>query len=443
MAPEICPTPRNHSAILYQSNCQNLYVLDIPASISLAQHPRVSSGAAHVDNLEETSTIFSCPPSEIPYSTEPKGAEAMLRVMESIPSCELEYRKQIATFVRETMCELRTNFVGEYCLPRAVQPRLLQRPRKRGRVDGDATVTNAQCSIEPDLSITATCFEADAPPLVLAPGVNMLPGLNSIQTVAVKNNSISAAILQVKNYYTTSADENLLEERMGKTMPFHTERFRVPPQATFVLTHLPTEPNHLPELPIIFFNGEIFDFILMDPPWPNRSVRRSAHYQTTPTFNHLQTLLCGILERNLRPEVGIAAIWTTNNVNSRSTARESLENSGLQVFEEWIWVKTTSKGVPVSPICGLWRQPYEVLILGRRPSNAQDEKPTVRRRVIVGVPDIHSRKPHLKELVEQHFFNADYLEGYKALEVFARNLTAGWWSCGDEVLRFNWDGWWA
>ncbi len=32
---------------------------------------------------------------------------------------------------------------------------------------------------------------------------------------------------------------------------------------------------------------------------------------------------------------------------------------------------------------------------------------------------------------------------YQALEIFARNLTAGWWSCGDEVLKFNWEGCWT
>ena len=32
---------------------------------------------------------------------------------------------------------------------------------------------------------------------------------------------------------------------------------------------------------------------------------------------------------------------------------------------------------------------------------------------------------------------------YVAMEVFARNLTAGWWGCGNEVMKFNDEGCWV
>lgn len=60
------------------------------------------------------------------------------------------------------------------------------------------------------------------------------------------------------------------------------------------------------------------------------------------------------------------------------------------------------------------------------------------RRVIAAVPDLHSRKPNLKSILENVFFTeTGQLQSYSALEVFARNLTAGWWAAGNEVLRFN------
>lgn len=68
---------------------------------------------------------------------------------------------------------------------------------------------------------------------------------------------------------------------------------------------------------------------------------------------------------------------------------------------------------------------------------------SVKRRVIAAVPDLHSRKPCLKDLFERVFCSAQapetslVCESYTALEVFARNLTAGWWACGNEVLKFN------
>jgi N6-adenosine-specific RNA methylase IME4 len=45
---------------------------------------------------------------------------------------------------------------------------------------------------------------------------------------------------------------------------------------------------------------------------------------------------------------------------------------------------------------------------------------------------VHSRKPNLRGLFEELL-----PERYEALEVFARNLTAGWWAWGDEVLLFQ------
>jgi N6-adenosine-specific RNA methylase IME4 len=56
----------------------------------------------------------------------------------------------------------------------------------------------------------------------------------------------------------------------------------------------------------------------------------------------------------------------------------------------------------------------------------------VEGKVIVSVPDVHSRKPNLRGL-----FEGLLPERYEALEVFARNLTAGWWAWGDEVLLFQ------
>lgn len=33
-------------------------------------------------------------------------------------------------------------------------------------------------------------------------------------------------------------------------------------------------------------------------------------------------------------------------------------------------------------------------------------------------------------------------ENYRACEIFGRNLTEGWFTWGDEAIKFNWDGHW-
>jgi N6-adenosine-specific RNA methylase IME4 len=140
----------------------------------------------------------------------------------------------------------------------------------------------------------------------------------------------------------------------------------------------------------------------------------------------------------------LAAIWITNAAKSRRAAYTALTGAGFRVCEEWVWVKITGSGHPISDLEGVWRKPYEILVIGSRDGGANVNVDDVdlgvvgdgvaMRRVIAAVPDLHSRKPCLKGLFEEVFFGKSR---YSALEVFARNLTAGWWAVGNEVLRFN------
>ncbi|EAS35409.2 MT-A70 family protein [Coccidioides immitis RS] len=452
------------SAILYCNEDHTVYLIDIPASISLAQQESRYTG----DDSKEigTPSIFSCPPLEHPYSspsTEPKGTKAMLRVMERIPAVELEYRNKLADLVNDALRELRANHDTQgWCLPRAMRPGYLQdisgKKQDQDRQVGEPnlgklyalkgfSLSDGRQSTREDAS-----FSEDVPPLILSPGLNIIPTLNSIRSMTVKNTSSAPALLRIRNAQQTSSATNLRGQGKSTVEPAGLITFTIPPKAAFCLTHMSTQPVSFPSLLSFLPSDRKFDFVIMDPPWPNRSVSRSAHYETIPTFSVLQRLINRILKAQLDPSGGIAAIWTTNNHKSRSAARQALKAAQLQPFEEWVWIKTTTSGYPVSPVRALWRLPYEVLVLGRQRLPSSDGKLNhiLRRRVIAAVPDVHSRKPNLKEMVEQLFFtsrDADgeqrYMKEYNALEVFARNLTAGWWSCGDEVLRFNWDGWWT
>lgn len=155
-------------------------------------------------------------------------------------------------------------------------------------------------------------------------------------------------------------------------------------------------------------------------------------------------VLQGMLGKHIAPD-GLVACWITNKKRVRDGVLQVFQAWGVELVEEWAWLKTTIHGDPISPIDGIMRRPYEILLIGRSTSSAIDgfedsesDKPT-KKRLIVGVPDIHSRKPCLKALIEPMMANRS---DYRALEIFARNLTAGWWSWGDEVLKYNWEGYW-
>ena len=195
-----------------------------------------------------------------------------------------------------------------------------------------------------------------------------------------------------------------------------------------------------------------FDFVLLDPPWENRSVRRSKQYQTMERRNgDIDPVIAleGILGQHIAPN-GLVGLWITNKASVREKAFRLFESWDVTLEQEWVWLKVTTNGEPVTEVGGLWRKPYEVLLLGRKTSGDETDKTmvdavaegnkTVNRKLIIAVPDLHSRKPSLKELIEPMMPDP---RSYRALEIFARHLTAGWWAWGDECLRYNWTGYWS
>lgn len=177
-----------------------------------------------------------------------------------------------------------------------------------------------------------------------------------------------------------------------------------------------------------------FDLIVLDPPWPNRSARRKKNsYHVADSLDDIrQTLSLVPIEAHLAPD-GLVAVWVTNKasvIELLAGPRGLLAEWGLELVDEWTWLKITTDGEPIVDIDSAWRKPWERIVIAR--ARGSERKPPCRGRVIVSVPDLHSRKPNLRAL-----FDGVLPSGYQGLEVFARNLTAGWWSWGDEALRFQ------
>lgn len=179
----------------------------------------------------------------------------------------------------------------------------------------------------------------------------------------------------------------------------------------------------------------IFDLIVLDPPWPNRSARRKHNsYKIARSLDEIRETLSLIpIMTHLAPD-GLVAVWITNKasvVTLMTGPQGLLAEWGLELVDEWTWSKVTTTGEPIFDSESSWRKPWERLLVARK-RGSRTTLPT-RGKVIVSVPDLHSRKPSLRGLFDDVFTPPDY----KGLEVFARNLTAGWWSWGDEVLKFQ------
>lgn len=226
-------------------------------------------------------------------------------------------------------------------------------------------------------------------------------------------------------------------------------RFTIPPRATLFLsdTTAPgafrtgfrqlTDEHSLPRH---------FDLVLLDPPWPNRSAKRKGAYEQVGGVPYLKKMLLNMDIDTYLEHNAIVGVWITNKASLRDHVLGPgglFETWNVGLMEEWVWVKTTTKGEPMFDIDNAMRKPYEILLLGRAAPNSWTtmvHAPVIKRRVVAAVPDIHSRKPCLKALLEPYLVDpADY----SALEVFSRYLVSGWTSWGNEVLKYNWDRYWA
>ncbi|KUI68321.1 hypothetical protein VM1G_04380 [Cytospora mali] len=203
----------------------------------------------------------------------------------------------------------------------------------------------------------------------------------------------------------------------------------VPENSVYVLGTISAErARFLEEAPV-------FDLLVLDPPWPNRSARRKrGNYSTANNLDEIRETLSLIpIEAHLAPE-GLVAIWITNKagvVELLTSARGLFAEWGLELIDEWTWLKVTMSGEPVVDVNSAWRKPWERILIAKKRGSERTKLPG-QRKVIVSVPDLHSRKPNLRAL-----FEGVLAPGYKGLEVFARNLTAGWWAWGDEALKFQ------
>jgi N6-adenosine-specific RNA methylase IME4 len=362
------------SCILYQSPDSTVILIDIPRSIEVAQEV-------------VSQRLLSSKPIEHPFpSVEPKSEKARAN-LGAVSIEELLLQKHIEL----SLDHLRAEWRGEWCLPRqvkSVEAENEENGRKRKRtavIDQDTNVRTP--------TGTPKAVESE------------------VQEEYFRNSTTIFTDISV------GSDKNMI---------------RIPSNSTALCGDINAT------IDIFQSHAPKFDLIILDPPWPNRSARRKKSYGISYGNHEIIELLSLLPLTDHLNEDAFIGIWITNKPAFRDMVLGEgglFEGWGVHLVEEWIWLKVTSAGEPISELGSMWRKPYEILLVGRRGAFPDGD---VKRRVLVGVPDLHSRKPNLKSIFEQVMKK----EKYEALEIFARNLTSGWWAWGNEVLKFQSDECW-
>ncbi|VDN28879.1 unnamed protein product [Gongylonema pulchrum] len=104
--------------------------------------------------------------------------------------------------------------------------------------------------------------------------------------------------------------------------------------------------------------GKRFDFILLDPPWPNRSVKRKSTYTTHGEVE----LLLDLYIQELLKESGLLAFWITNSPGILHFVDEFIDRHEFEKIATWRWLKVTRTGEPVYSLESKHKQPFESVI---------------------------------------------------------------------------------
>ena len=412
--------------ILFQNQDRTVTLLDLPLSISFSQNSSKEFGRKR---------IVSSKPLEAPFpSIDPKSEKARKNVLLRTGPLDEEHLHE--GFIEVGLREIKKHHKGRWCRPRHVSTSPLPEkrcPKKRAANSVPQDDTLFEEILEPDTRVNSSHAKYQGP---LA--LNDRPANTTFKDIrAISNRVIS---------HSGSACTKI-------SISSPTSEFHIPGRSAFFLANINRHSasawsravlKHYPTSTASAGPGQV-DCVLLDPPWQNRSVRRSKRYDTMREQDPMIALK-DTLGRHLAPNA-LVGCWITNSRSARIAALEAFEAWGVELSEEWIWLKVTGNGEPVYDLQGHWRKPYETLLVGRlldnhfeQAKNEGSEGRTIKRRLIVAVPDFHSRKPNLKHLVEPFLPDKDT---YRALEIFARNLTSGWFAWGNEVLKFNWEGHWT
>nr|XP_033790854.1 N(6)-adenine-specific DNA methyltransferase METTL4 isoform X2 [Geotrypetes seraphini] len=159
---------------------------------------------------------------------------------------------------------------------------------------------------------------------------------------------LSSSDLELLSHITeNSTDWTTIITLMG-------QNYLMPPKSSFLLSDISC-------LQPLLQSNRKYDVIVLDPPWQNKSVKRSKRYSHLSSWQIKQIPI---------PELAapdcLVVTWVTNRQKHLQFVKDDLfPHWSVEVLAEWHWVKITRAGEFVFPLDSIHKKPYEVLVLGR------------------------------------------------------------------------------
>lgn len=212
---------------------------------------------------------------------------------------------------------------------------------------------------------------------------------------------------------------------------FLNHKYIIPKESCFYMSDVRKIHNLIPA-----DSDSGFNIIVIDPPWENSSAHQKQRYQTLPN----QFFLSLPIKQLTHTAGALVALWVTNREKLRSFVEKELFPAwGVKYVTSFYWLKVKANGSLISELDLFHHKPYECLLLGY--SDVKDNTSDFSKlnaipnnQVFMSVPGDYSRKPPIGELL------LEYMSGTKhahCIELFSRELSAGWTSWGNEPLHFQ------
>ncbi|NXU00989.1 METL4 protein, partial [Buphagus erythrorhynchus] len=197
---------------------------------------------------------------------------------------------------------------------------------------------------------------------------------------------------------TSSAEQDLLScvvensSNCAKIIVLMGQKYLVPPKSSFLLSDISCLQ------PLLNYEKK-YDVIVIDPPWENKSVKRSNRYSHLSSWQIKQIPVPALAAPNC-----LVVMWVTNRQKHLRFVKDELyPHWSVKTLAEWHWVKITTAGEFVLPLDSLHKKPYEVLVLGRVRGAVKEALrksegvlPIPEHQLIVSIPcSLHSHKPPL------------------------------------------------
>lgn len=201
------------------------------------------------------------------------------------------------------------------------------------------------------------------------------------------------------------------------------KEYIIPPHSFFILSDINKCYQKLKD--------KKYDFILLDPPWKNKFIRRKKRKCIKKGYEMMENdTISDIPINTLLSHSGLVGIWCTNSIRHMEDVKNLFfPKWGLEYVSTWFWVKVTSCGEAVCSFSNSsGKKPYERIIFGCRPK--RNLRNPEEQRCILSVPSaLHSHKPPLTDVLNEYL-----PENPQCLELFARYLLPGWTSVGNQVI---------